>query len=210
MAKEEITSGVSKVSTVLKVAGICGLVAPILAFVCILSAISSYAPFNWVTNALSDLGVQAGFTAPIFNFGLVISGFLFLVFAVGVFQLVSKRLAGKVGAFFLGLACVSLVCIGIFNESFKPIHFYFSVAFFVFLPVSFLLLAGHFWLTDQRKMSLFTLVIGLAAATPWVLQYTVHYVSNVAIPEFVSAFAGSLWTAILGAKIMKKSSQSKN
>ncbi|MGF3522802.1 MAG: DUF998 domain-containing protein [Candidatus Bathyarchaeia archaeon] len=192
-----------------RVAGICGLAAPIVAFGCILLAVASFAPFNWVTNALSDLGVQAGVTAPIFNFGLIASGFLFLVFAVGLFQSVGRRLVGKMGALLLGLACISLVCIGIFNESFKPIHFYVSVAFFVFLPVSLLVLVGHFWLVAQRKTSLFTLAIGLAAATPWVLQYTLHYVSNVAIPEFVSGFAGALWTATLSVKMLKEATQTK-
>ncbi|MCX8177268.1 MAG: DUF998 domain-containing protein [Candidatus Bathyarchaeota archaeon] len=200
-------SEAAKVKCTLKVAGVCGLAAPIVAFSCILSAIASYAPFNWVTNALSDLGVQAGVTAPIFNFGLVISGFLFLVFTVGLFHLVGSRLVGKAGALLLGLACVSLVCIGVFNESFRPIHFYVSVAFFVFLPVSLLILVGYFWLAGQRKMSLLTLVIGLVAAAPWALQYTIHYVSNVAIPEFISGFAGALWTAILSIKMLKEASR---
>lgn len=193
----------------LRVAGICGLAAPIVAFTCILVAIASYAPFNWVTNALSDLGVQAGVTAPIFNSGLVISGLLFLVFAVGLFQSAGKSVVGKVGAGVLCLACVWLVCIGIFNENFNPIHFYFSVAFFVCMPISLLILVGDFWFTGQRKLSLFTLAIGLAAATPWVLQYTVHYVSNVAIPEFVSGFAGALWTAIVSVKMLKEASRAK-
>ena len=193
----------------LRVAGICGFAAPILAFTCILSAIASYAPFNWVTNALSDLGVQAGVTAPIFNAGLVISGLLFLVFAVGLFQSAGKSVVGKVGAFVLCLACVSLVCIGVFNESFNPIHFYVSVAFFVFMPISLLILVGAFWLKGQRKLGLFTLAIGLVAATPWVLQYTIHYVPNVAIPEFVSGFAGALWTAIVSVKMLKEASRAK-
>ncbi len=196
-------------SRMVKVAGICGLAAPIVAFICILSAIASYAPFNWVTNALSDLGVQAGVTAPIFNAGLVISGLLFLVFAVGLFQLAGKSVVGKAGAFFLCLACVSLVCIGIFNESFNPIHFYVSVAFFVSMPISLLILVGSFWLAGQRRISLFTLAIGLAAATPWMLQYTISYVPNVAIPEFVSGFAGALWTAILSVKMLKEASRAK-
>lgn len=200
---------VTDLRRMLRFAGICGLAAPIVAFTCILAAIASYAPFNWVTNALSDLGVQAGVTAPIFNFGLVISGLLFLVFAVGLFQSAGKSVVGKVGAFVLCLACVWLVCIGVFNENFNPLHFYVSVAFFVCMPISLLILVGDFWFTGQRKLSLFTLAIGLAAATPWVLQYTVHYVSNVAIPEFVSGFAGALWTAIVSVKMLKEASRAK-
>jgi hypothetical membrane protein len=58
-----------------------GIVAPILGFSCILSAIATYAPFSWTNNALSDLGVVVGITGSLFNFGLVASGFLAFNFA---------------------------------------------------------------------------------------------------------------------------------
>ncbi len=191
----------------LKTAGICGIAAPIIAYACILAAIASYPPFSWTNNALSDLGVQPGITAIIFNFGLVISGLLFLAFAVNLFSLLGKHMLGRIGVAALALACVSLIAIGVFNESFNPIHFYVSVAFFVFLPISLMILAATLCFVGQRKLGVFTLAIAFVAATPWILQYTIGYVPNVAIPEFISGLAGATWTVILSYKMLKESSQ---
>jgi hypothetical membrane protein len=58
-------------------------------------------------------------------------------------------------------------------------------------------------------MALFTLLIAIAAALPWILLFAVHYVSGVAIPEFASAVAGSVWTVVLSYKMFKAASQPK-
>jgi hypothetical protein len=42
-----------------------------------------------------------------------------------------------------------------------------------------------------------------------VLQFTVSYVSNVAIPEFVSGFAGAMWTAVVSVMMLKEPPQKK-
>jgi hypothetical membrane protein len=189
----------------MKVAGICGIAAPIIAFVCILTAISSWSQFSWTNNALSDLGVQPGATAAVFNVGLVSCGVLCMAFSTGLFRLVGKRLLGKAGVFLFVLACVFLVAIGVFNENFRPIHYDVSVGFFVSLPISVLVLVGALWLMGERKLSAFSLALGLAAAVPWVLQFTVPYVSNVAIPEFASGLAGAIWAIVLSAKMLRKS-----
>ena len=54
-----------------KIGASSGIVAPIVAFVCILTAIASYPTFSWTNNALSDLGVVPGITGSLFNFGLL-------------------------------------------------------------------------------------------------------------------------------------------
>ena len=190
-------------SRTLKIAAVCGISAPSVALVCILSAIASWSQFSWVDNALSDLGVQAGATALVFNSGLVVTGLLCLVFAVGLFRFAGKRSIGKVGSVVFALACVALVCIGVFNESFVPTHYLVSVAFFVFLPISLLIFVGGFWLMGEKRLSVFTLIVGLVAAAVWILEFTVHYVPGVAIPEFISAFAGGIWAEVLSFKMLK-------
>jgi hypothetical membrane protein len=189
-----------------KVAATCGIIAPIFAFMCILAAVASWSPFSWTENALSDLGVQPGATAVVFNVGLVVCGVLCLVFSAGLFRLVGKRLMGKIGVFLFVLACVFLVAIGIFNENFSPTHYNVSVGFFVSLPISLLVLVAGLWLVGERKLSVFSFAVGLAAATPWILQFTVHYVPNVAIPEFASSLAGAVWAVVLSVRILKASS----
>ena len=85
----------------------------------------------------------------------------------------------------------------------------FSVAFFVLLPVSLFVITGAFALERQTKMVLFTLLVAAAAALPWILLFAVRYVSGVAIPEFASALAGSVWAVVLSYKMFKAASQPK-
>ena len=186
-----------------------GIVAPIVAFTCILTAIASYPEFSWTNNALSDLGIISGITGPVFNFGLYCSGLFVLKFAAfGLFKYFGSWV-GKIGALSFAATGLALMGIGFFPEDVAPYHYLFSVAFFVLLPISLFIITGAFAFKRQTKMALFTLLTAAAAATPWILQFTIHYVSGVAIPEFASALAGSAWTIVLGYKMLKTPPQPK-
>ena len=181
-----------------------GIAAPILAFTCILSAIASYPTFSWTNNALSDLGIIPGITGPLFNFGLVASGLLAFNFAIfGLFTYLGKSWVGKIGSSFFAAATLALIAIGVFNESFSPTHYLVSVAFFMLAPISLFILTCAFWLAHQRRMAVFTVAVGVAAALPWLLLFAFNYVPNVAIPEFVSGLAVSAWAIVLGKKMLK-------
>jgi len=181
-----------------------GIVAPILAFTCILTAIASYPAFSWTNNALSDLGVIPGITGLLFNFGLYASGFLALNFALfGLFSYLGGSWVGKLGAAFFAAATLALMAIGIFNESFSGTHYAVSVAFFVLAPISLFIITCALWLAHQGRMAVFSVLAGVAAALPWLLLFGFNYVPNVAIPEFVSGLAVSAWVVVLGKKMMK-------
>ena len=187
-----------------------GIIAPVLAFSCILVAVASYPEFSWTDNALSDLGVVSGITGPVFNLGLTVSGIFILCFAVfGLFKYFGNSWVGKSGVVAFAATALALIGIGIANENIRPYHYLFSVAFFVLLPISLFIITAAFAVKRQTKMVLFTLLIAVAAATPWILYFTVHYVHGVAIPEFASAFAGSVWTVVLGYKMLKTVPQPK-
>ncbi len=194
----------------LKLAGIAGVLTPLLAFLFIGLAIASYRQFSWFFNALSDLGVVSGLTATLFNIGLLISGLLALIFSVGLFVLFHERAIGKAGAALFVLACLSLEGIGLFPENMHPFHYAFSVAFFVFLPIALLVILGYYLKDSEWKMSLFTLVSALVAAVPWVLQFTLPYVSGVAIPEAISSAAGSIWVLVLSYKMLKQAARAES
>ncbi|MCW4019158.1 MAG: DUF998 domain-containing protein [Candidatus Bathyarchaeota archaeon] len=189
------------------IAAVTGLVAPFFTFTCIAVAIASWQSFSWTNNALSDLGVQSGITAPVFNGGLIVGGVLFTIFATGMFTFAGKTVVGKTASALLVLACISLICIGIFNENFRPTHFIVSVMLFVFLPIAMLVFTGAFWLEGKHKLSIYTVASALVAAAVWVLQYTVHYFPNVAIPEAVSGLAGAAWVFVLSWLMLKKAKQ---
>jgi hypothetical membrane protein len=180
-----------------------GIVAPILAFTCILSAIASYPPFSWTNNALSDLGIISGITGPLFNFGLVAGGFLTFTFAAfGLFLYFKKSWVGKIGSSVFAAASVALIAIGVFNESFSGTHYIVSVLFFVFAPIALFILTCAFWLIRQRGMAVFSVAVGVAAAVPWILEFTIYYVPEVAIPETVSGLAVSVWAIVLAKKML--------
>jgi hypothetical membrane protein len=193
-----------------RIGAVSGIVTPVLAFTCILTAIYSYSQFSWINNALSDLGIIAGITGLLFNFGLYSSGLFAFSFAVfGLFTYLGGSWVGKIGAVTFAATAVALMGIGFFPENVAPHHYLFSVAFFALLPISLLVITGAYALKRQTKMALFTLLIAIAAALPWMLLFAFHYVSGVAIPEFASAVAGSVWTMVLSYKMFKAASQPK-
>jgi hypothetical membrane protein len=129
--------------------------------------------------------------------------------AMGLYVLLSESVVGRVGVFVFGLACTALVAIGMFPESVSSVHYAVSVAFFVLLPISLLIIVGGFQRTGQMRMAMFTLVVAIVAALPWVLLFAVRYVSGVAIPEFVSGLAGGVWAVAVGYKMIRAASQPK-
>ncbi|MEM3881161.1 MAG: DUF998 domain-containing protein [Candidatus Bathyarchaeia archaeon] len=208
--------------TWLKISGFCGLLTPIVAFSCIFLAIYFAPEFSWTHNALSDLGVMPGVTAALFNYGLIASGVLGLIFATSLPNAASFLKAsaaedkmgfmphrGQVGAMFFLSACIALTAIGVFPEDAKPMHFIASVAFFVLLICALLSLGIGLWQLKQKQWAAFTLLLGAVAAAPWLLLFVVRYVSGVAVPEFIAAVAGGLWAAIFGFKMLRLASHTK-
>jgi hypothetical membrane protein len=166
-------------------------------------AIATYPQFSWIDNALSDLGVIPGATGIIFNFGLFACGLLALNFSIfSMYRYLKQNLIGKIGAGVFVAATIALICIGIFNESFSPTHYLVSVAFFLFLPVSLLIVTAAFAVKHQSKIAKFTILVAIIAAVPWILYFLIHYAPNVAIPEITSGLAGATWIVTLGFKIL--------
>jgi hypothetical membrane protein len=180
-----------------------GIVAPIVAFICILSAIASYPSFSWTNNALSDLGVVQGITAALFNLGLFVSGLLAFNFAVfGLFSYLNKSWVGKIGSAVFAVATLALIAISVFNEHYSPTHYLVSVAFFTLAPIALFILTAGFLLCHIRILAVFTVGVGIVAALPWLLLFAFNYVPNVAIPEFLSGLAVSVWAIVIGKKML--------
>jgi hypothetical membrane protein len=193
----------------LKISGVCGIIAPIVAFTFVLLAILNFPQFSWTGNALSDLGVQEGVTAILFNSGLVIGGILALVFASGLFVL-QKTMLGRIGVFIFVLAALAFMAIGVFSENAEPTHYYVSVTFFVLFPISMLVIGATFLLTAKLKMGFFTFLAAIVAALLWAIHWTIGFGSNVAIPEALSALSALIWLMVLGFKMLREASQSHN
>lgn len=178
----------------LRLAGLCGVAAPAVAFSLIFLAISLSPWFSWSANALSDLGV--GEAAWVFNSGLMAGGILTMVFAAGLLITFRGRALGRVGAVLLFFDAVALFGIGLFSEAAGEIHSYFSVTFFVLFPISLFLLGAGAVMVGSKKFGSFTIVDGILAALPWAFSW-----DGVAIPEAISALVASIWIIAEGARI---------
>ena len=185
-----------------RITGFFGILSPLLTFLLIFFAINSYDSFSWELNALSDLGVISGVTSYLFNFGLIIGGFLCLFFAIGLFFVFNNKKFGRISVFFFFLSYCFLIAIGLFPENVKPIHYLVSVAFFLFLPISLILVSSSFYFDNKLSWALFSILIAVITAIPWILNFSTDLFKAVAIPETISGLAVSVWVIIMGLKIL--------
>jgi len=188
----------SKLSVLLRIAGLLGVLGPIIPLLFIAFAIA-YSPwFNWFENALSDLGVHEA--ALIFNSGLIIGGVLTTIFAIGLMQILRRQVLGFLGTFTLILSTISLCAIGVFPESAGRIHFYVSISFFALLAISLLIIGAALVLgSSQRYLGLFSiLTVVVAVIAAWAVRH-----QGAAIPEIIGALAASVWAIVFSIKFFK-------
>lgn len=178
----------------LRLAGLCGIAAPVIAFSCIFLAISMSPWFSWSANALSDLGV--GEADWVFNSGLMAGGILTMVFAAGLLVAFRGRTLERVGAIFFFFDAVALFGIGLFSEAAGDIHYYFAVTFFTLFPLSLFLLGTSAVMAGSKKFGSFTIVDGILVILPWAFSW-----DGVAIPEAISVLVASIWIMAEGARL---------
>ena len=159
-----------------------GLLGPLTALLFIGISIILSPWFTWGNNALSDLGHSVNSdVAPLFNFGLLLSGFFTILYA-----LTSFRNHAKYTSYFLALTGLALQLVATFNEVYKPLHFQVSVLFFLtlcFVSVSYII-------EKRSVLAVVALVIGFAS---WILYGMEIYSAGIAVPETVSSILISIW-----------------
>ena len=177
--------------------GFFGILAPVVGFIVIIAAILSAPWFNWWRNALSDLG-ETGLSALIFNNGLKITAFLMGVFALGLREIADDDKLGltSFGLFLLG--AISLLGIGVFPITERPYHWYFSVAFFVFMPLTLFSYAVYLYRGGLQNLGKMSVGMGLVAVLIWIPRW-----DGVAIPETISALAYAFWAQFLGVLMIQ-------
>ena len=167
-----------------------GLLGPLAALLFIGVSILLSPWFSWGNNALSDLGHSVNSdVAPLFNFGLLLSGFFTILYA-----LTSFRKHAKYTSYFLMLTGLALQLVATFNEVYKPLHFQVSVLFFLticFVSVSYII-------EKRSVLAVAALIVGLVS---WIM-YGLEIISvGIAVPETVSATATSIWVVRSALKI---------
>jgi hypothetical membrane protein len=169
-----------------------GLAAPVVAYIFIGVAIAQSPWFRWDGNALSDLGHSSwSSVAPVFNFGLLFTGFLIVAYA-----LLSLRHSARWTSLALAVAAFSLQLVGAFNEVYGVLHYAVSILFFVSMGVASLVYAAE----RRSYLGVTAFAIGLAA---WVLYWLDIYSSGVAVPEAVSTLAVMPWVMSTALRIYR-------
>ncbi len=183
-----------KSSMITKISGICGIMLPIVIFICIAFAIILSPWFEWTEHALSDLGIE-GIAALFFNLGLVIGGILGFIFSVGL----QKQLSKKIGSIILSISSLALIGVGLFPETKPLLHFFVAAAFFVLLILAFLII-GQTTRTSKFEYNMGILasvfVIMAITSTIFLLPF-----NGVAVTEAFSCFPAFIWCMIYGNKM---------
>ncbi len=187
-------SFVRRQSGITRIAGICGILIPVVMFTCLGLSIASSPWFTWTQHAFSDLGVQQN-TAVLFNNGMILGGILILIFSFGLMRVLSK----KIGAYLLALSAFALIGIGLFPETIFTLHFVTSASFFVLLIIGLLMIG----LTSkknsfERTMGLLALLLVSIAISSTVFLF---HLDGIAITEAFSCFPAFIWCLLVGIKM---------
>jgi hypothetical membrane protein len=167
-----------------------GLLGPLTAIFFILISIIFSPWFSWWSNALSDLGHSVSSdVAPLFNFGLLLSGFFMILYSITIF-----RNHAKYTSYFLVITGLSLQLVATFDEVYNPLHFQVSVLFFVSLAFASIIYAVE----KRSRVALVALIIGFAS---WVLYGLGIYSAGIAVPEAISSTATFSWMMLSALRI---------
>ena len=182
------------------IAGGCGIISQVVGFSVLLATISSSPWFSWTENYISVLGVRGSATT-LFNSGLILTGVLSLIFAVGLGKsLLSGRL-GQLGMISLVLGSGAISAVGIFPRTTGLPHNCASLVFFIFVPLA-IFLVGITEVTASPK------IWGVLSLTAVILIAVFQLVpwrwSGGAIPQLLYCLPWSLWTIAFGVRLLMR------
>jgi hypothetical membrane protein len=175
-----------------------GVFGPLLVYFSLVLSLVLSPWFRWETNALSDLG-YAGTSdvAPIFNFGLLLAGFLMTVYALTVFQ---KH--AKYSSFCLLFSTFLVQLLATFNGVYGSLHYFAAVPHF-----SMLSLTSIVYTIEKRSVLAFTTFFIVIIS--WIIYASNVFSIGIAIPEMMSKLV-LVWIMYSATKIYLKKTNLNN
>lgn len=167
-----------------------GILFPIIAYSSILFAISQAPWFSWYHNALSDLGVHSA-SSIIFNSGLIISGFIYFIFSIGLINR-CRSFLWRIGVILLICDAVSLMLVGVFPENIKFYHGLFAVLYFILFPVSFMFMSISLIKSVDTKFGYILIMSAILGLIPWLIPWKTIGIKGIAIPEILASLANTV------------------
>lgn len=186
-----------KTEDLLKFAGLCGILIPVIAITSIGLAIL-YAPwFSWTINCLSDLGVS-GISSILFNYGLIITGVLAIIFGIFLRNILPKTKLSLSGAIIFLLAAISLAGVGIFPETVGDIHLISSISFFVLVAIA-ILIVGIAIIKTSKNLAIFMIVLAFISPCTFFIPWPGM---GCAIAETIAIIPVMIFTFIFGVRMI--------
>jgi hypothetical membrane protein len=164
-----------------------GVFGPLLVYASIALSLVLSPWFSWESNMLSDLGhAVTSDAAPIFNLGLLLAGFLMMVYALTVFQ---KH--AKYSSYCLLVSTFLVQLLAAFNEVYGSLHYVVAVPHFVMLSFTSIV----YTVEKRSAVALSTFIIVMFS---WLLYGLNIFNIGIAVPETVSklVLAWILYSAI--------------
>ena len=166
-----------------------GVFGPLLLYISIAVSLVLSPWFSWETNTLSDLGHAVNSdVAAIFNLGLLLAGFLLMLYASTVF----KKHA-KYSSYCLLVSTFLVQLLAVFNEAYGSLHFAVAVPHFVMLSITSIVYT-------IEKRSAVAIVTFLIVMFSWLLYALNIFNMGIAVPEMVSKTV-VLWIMYSAIKI---------
>lgn len=195
----------SGMSTIRRIAAATGIVAPVLAYVAILTATVLFDGFSWYTNALSHTGAvadneyasAAAQSSVVFNNGLRIAGLLALPYVVLLFRTAEHRIQ-QVGAVCFGAAGIALSMVGFFPvgrgmglHTLSALVHYLGFTFGLwFYGTGSVFLDREAWGVTTMWMGILHLLLWIV----WAVQAALGGpITGLAVPEFLGGLFFVVW-----------------
>lgn len=203
----------SKQPKLLRFAGLCGVLVPIIAFIFIALAIY-YAPwFSWTENWLSELAgtrgekpiwAARGVASLLFNIGIIIAGILGLVCAIAVRRIrILGSSLGRLGTLLLIIDMLALCAVGIFPLTTGYLHELVSFVFFILVPLSLIPIGTELRKTPEKNFGWFVTPLGIISLCSFPLLFVSQPWGGNAIIEMIPAVSLSVCAIFFGVSLLK-------
>jgi len=131
--------------TILKIAGICGLLSTIILFLCIVLSVQLSPWFSWTENYLSEMAgslgdrpiwAARGLSSIAWNFGIILAGLIGILFTIAIKKSqIFKTSWGSLTTLVLFVDMSALCGIGLFPITIGGMHTLNAVLFFALIPM---------------------------------------------------------------------------
>lgn len=180
-----------------------GVLAVVVSVGSILTAVLFAPWFSWQTNTLSDLGVADAPERHLFNYGLLLTGLLGLLFLPALRQTL-QTLAHKLAVAPIVASLVGVAGVGLFPSG-HPLHFPMALSAYLGFIAGVVLYGVGDYLAGSRRRGVATVGSGVAHFGSWVVWafFLVDTLPGLAVPEFVGALLFDGWVLFTATRLVR-------